>query len=481
VVALLLVSVAGSAIVAPAPAAAGIFFKTLLECTDEAATEKAVRGVAICFETSTRIDGGTVDDGDYELRYEYRVDPEEFPTIRIVKKQGEIEAGTEVSLDIIYPNKTDGIYVGDQLADTSFVLVAANEFDFVKTFVDANGDEVAKETAVGIRYKFDFELAEITKREGCEFADTSGDFPFPAAPICDDDSDVEPKKTSSFVADTVTFWHEAFGFSAADGGFVNSHGTSLIVRGSPGIDGPADIRWQIVGPKFNVAGDRNIGTAQVFLAAAHRELIFGADFEVSGTSGVAVDRQDRQDAEAEVETVSVLNEVIVTDLRGGLLITIEEYGFPAPAFQVGASGQSDSGAQSGASAPDTSVAMSCEGTRAVGSEVTCTVSGGDAGIDILWQAAYNPVFASAGVTLDADGNGTFSFAVPPAALGQELTVELVAWLSPASLGVVGGPVPASVPAGGGPVPVWPFVMLTLAGGPIVARRSRVASPALPRG
>jgi hypothetical protein len=74
------------------------------------------------------------------------------------------------------------------------------------------------------------------------------------------------------------------------------------------------------------------------------------------------------------------------------------------------------------------------------------------------------------VTLDADGNGTFSFAVPSAALGQELTVELVAWLAPAPLGVVGGPVPTSVPAGGGPMPVWPFVMLALAGGLVVARR-----------
>jgi uncharacterized protein GlcG (DUF336 family) len=87
----------------------------------------------------------------------------------------------------------------------------------------------------------------------------------------------------------------------------------------------------------------------------------------------------------------------------------------------------------------------------VGARITCTVTGGDAGIDILWRAAYNPVLAGEGVTLDASGSGEFSFTVPAAALGQELTVELVEWTAPVSLGVVGGPAPSSVPSGEGPV------------------------------
>jgi hypothetical protein len=87
----------------------------------------------------------------------------------------------------------------------------------------------------------------------------------------------------------------------------------------------------------------------------------------------------------------------------------------------------------------------------VGARITCTVAGGDAGGDILWRATYNPTFAEAGVTLDASGSGAFSFTVPAAALGQELMVELVEWLAPVSLGVVGGPVPSSVPSGEGPV------------------------------
>ncbi len=109
----------------------------------------------------------------------------------------------------------------------------------------------------------------------------------------------------------------------------------------------------------------------------------------------------------------------------------------------------------------------------VGAETTCTVTGGDPGIDILWRAAYNPVFAGQGVTLDADGVGTFAFTVPAAALGQVVTVELVEWLAPVSLGVVGGPVPTSVPSGGGPVPVWSLVMLALAGGLVLRRMSAV--------
>ena len=109
---------------------------------------------------------------------------------------------------------------------------------------------------------------------------------------------------------------------------------------------------------------------------------------------------------------------------------------------------------------------------AVGTTITCTVSGGDPGIDILWRAAYNPVIAEAGVTLDASGEGEFAFVVPASALGEELTVELVEWLAPVSLGVVGGPVPGSLPAGEGPVPVWPILFAALLGVGLLRRGMR---------
>ena len=106
-----------------------------------------------------------------------------------------------------------------------------------------------------------------------------------------------------------------------------------------------------------------------------------------------------------------------------------------------------------------------------GASVTCTVTGGDAGIDILWRAAYDPVIAETGVTLDASGSGTFSFAVPAAALGEELTVELVEWTAPVSLGTVGGPVPTSVPSGEGPVPAWSLVLAVLIALGLLRRRA----------
>jgi MYXO-CTERM domain-containing protein len=81
------------------------------------------------------------------------------------------------------------------------------------------------------------------------------------------------------------------------------------------------------------------------------------------------------------------------------------------------------------------------------------------------------VFAEVGVTLDASGAGTFSFNVPAAALGEELTVELVAWTAPMSLGTVGGPMPSSVPSGEGPVPAWSLVLAVLTTFGVLRRRA----------
>jgi len=86
----------------------------------------------------------------------------------------------------------------------------------------------------------------------------------------------------------------------------------------------------------------------------------------------------------------------------------------------------------------------------VGATVTCVVSGGPVDHEMLWQARTNPTFAGGGVQLDGEGNGSFSFVVPRAALGGAVVVELVGWGSTVSV-TVGGPVPASVPAGSGPV------------------------------
>jgi hypothetical protein len=121
------------------------------------------------------------------------------------------------------------------------------------------------------------------------------------------------------------------------------------------------------------------------------------------------------------------------------------------------------------------VALTCvPSPLRAGALVSCTIAGGDPGSDILWRAAADgAVFAAQAAALDASGSGTFTFMVPDAALGAELTVELVEWQVPISLGVVGGPVPTSVPSGGGPGPVWPFVMLAIAGGLVLRRASTV--------
>jgi surface protein len=86
----------------------------------------------------------------------------------------------------------------------------------------------------------------------------------------------------------------------------------------------------------------------------------------------------------------------------------------------------------------------------VGTTVTCSVTGGDADINVLWRAmAGGEPIAGSGVRLAGDGTGNFSFVVPRSTLGLALTVELVEWMRPLALGTVGGPVPAGVPAGAG--------------------------------
>lgn len=132
--------------------------------------------------------------------------------------------------------------------------------------------------------------------------------------------------------------------------------------------------------------------------------------------------------------------------------------------------------------PDTvetpSSAPTTAGPRAVcaplpavaGAMLTCDVAGGDPEIDVLWRAAAT--FASEGVRLGPDGAGSFMFTVPLTAAGRELTIELVEWVAPVSLGAV-RPVPRSIPAGDGMASgaLLPGVLvLTAAFVPLLRRR-----------
>jgi len=92
-----------------------------------------------------------------------------------------------------------------------------------------------------------------------------------------------------------------------------------------------------------------------------------------------------------------------------------------------------------------------------GGTVTCRLSGGDAGSEVEWRASYNPTFAGTTFSLDASGEGTFSFMVPAGALGSPLVVEVVGWGAPMVIAArVSAPVPTGVPAGGGPsMSAWP--------------------------
>jgi hypothetical protein len=111
---------------------------------------------------------------------------------------------------------------------------------------------------------------------------------------------------------------------------------------------------------------------------------------------------------------------------------------------------------------------------APGGTVTCEITGGPAVFEILWNASFNGTFALAGVMLDADGRGTFTFVAPRAAAGQSLSVVLVDWTQPISVAVTGQALPRSLPAGEGnggmPVPAL-LLMLGLTAGAVWRLRS----------
>jgi len=126
-----------------------------------------------------------------------------------------------------------------------------------------------------------------------------------------------------------------------------------------------------------------------------------------------------------------------------------------------------------------SIAIVCDPSPVqVGAQVVCLVTGGDPNIDVLWRASrVGGPFAEQGVRLDASGSGTFAFIVPAAALGQNISVELVEWLAPISVSVLGGPIPASIPAGSGsrvPSGAIAWSLLAVAGLAAAVRRRTVA-------
>lgn len=110
-------------------------------------------------------------------------------------------------------------------------------------------------------------------------------------------------------------------------------------------------------------------------------------------------------------------------------------------------------------APAASPRLDCTPNPAPpGSTVTCTVTAGPAGFDILWRAiAGDRTRATSGVSLDGSGSGVFAFAAPSDLAGSTMSVELVDWGVTDDVSLV-GPTPTAIPAGSGS-PSSPLVFL----------------------
>jgi hypothetical protein len=95
-----------------------------------------------------------------------------------------------------------------------------------------------------------------------------------------------------------------------------------------------------------------------------------------------------------------------------------------------------------------------------GAEVTCSVTAGPPGGEILWRAsAGDRVVGSLGVAMDDDGVGSFSFRAPSDASGAGIGVELVDWGVETSVAVSGTAVPTRLDAGSGGFRGYPPVLL----------------------
>jgi hypothetical protein len=107
----------------------------------------------------------------------------------------------------------------------------------------------------------------------------------------------------------------------------------------------------------------------------------------------------------------------------------------------------------GSTAPAAGPAVVCalDPTSAC-SAVSCVVTGGDPGIEILWRATADAVvLAEAGVALDSTGSGSFAFLARGVPIGTTVDVELVEWAASDSLALTGC-VPTGIPAGEGGSP-----------------------------
>jgi hypothetical protein len=127
------------------------------------------------------------------------------------------------------------------------------------------------------------------------------------------------------------------------------------------------------------------------------------------------------------------------------------------------SGTGGGGGGGGGTAPAT-MSMSCSPEPQVNVTVTCTIVNGPTDFDIIWEASYNPVFATGVVTLDGSGNGSFSFLVPAAAMGSTVGVQLVGHTAVMAIGPVTTAVPVIIRAGEGSSPLAPMSLLLMVGG-----------------
>ncbi len=244
--------------------------------------------------------------------------------------------------------------------------------------------------------------------------------------------------------------HSGSDTQGGGGGGASAAG-STPTSGSPGADGGAGRASSITGTSVTYAGGGGGGVGGAYARAGAGGDGGGGAGGVTTAGVVGVGSAGTDGRGGGGGGGSARDGGGALGGSGGSGIVIVRHILNAAVHPVAVAPRVPDVAASGTVSAASSLSLSCEPSAPLaGGRLTCTIAGGDPGVDILWRVMVGTEGIEGVVRFGGDGTGTFVVNVPVGTVGRTVTVELVAWLAPLDVGTVRDVVPTSIPAGAGP-------------------------------